>query len=446
MATHTIATGSAAKLFSLKANFFNDSFVPASPVSNYGFHNPIITYVNADGSIDVAWLDYAGAGSQSVAGLSTPHGINITHVNPDLSTGHTTATGLQSHKLLGFTRDTAGAYYIAYTADHSYKTANASDANNVSGNALRLAKSNTGSFMAKAWDTLIFGDQDNKTKGSKGNAGAAGSGVLAYDAVNQKLLLYVAHQMAWDDNAVRHQAGYVRYVDPATGKEIAPGGASAYMGTGWFYSHNFNQRLLMDNGTAYLLAHGDAYSRQLGFAAFNFSGYTKNDSPVFNKSYLTIDGAEGDNATNAQTGQLIKLANGNFAIAHTTAQGRAARDVRIVIAGGADGVTKSSAWLTSNANNVQAIMPKLESVGSNILVTYGLWNSSNRTNKVIEWRFALLDANLKVLSTSAAMAGIEFVTEAPLIRFVSGPNTGRVAWVSGNDAGSLSVNLVQTPQ
>ena len=440
-----IATGTSGKVFSLKANFFDDGFVPANPVSNYGFPNPIISYVNSDGSIDVAWLDYTGAGARSAGGLATPHAINITHVNPDLSTGSTTATGLLSHKLLGFTRDSAGSYYIAYTADHPFKNAIAGDANNVNGNELKLAKSDSASFTNRVWDTLVFGDQDNKADASKGNPGAAGGGVLAYDAVSQKLLLYVAHQMAWGVNGTRHQAGYLRYVDPANGKLVAPGGASNFMGTGWFYSHNFNQRLLIDKGTAYLLAHGDAFPRQLGFAAYTFASYAKNDTSLFDQPYLAIDGAEGDNATNAQTGQFIKLASGNFAVVHTTNQQRAARDVRIVLASGVDGSTKSSAWLTTNAVNVQAVTPKLEAVGDKILVTYGLWNSRDRTNKVIEWRFVLLDGDLKMVANYGAAGGVEFTADAPLIRFVGGPNAGKVGWVSGNDAGTLSVNVVQVP-
>lgn len=251
--------------------------------------------------------------------------------------------------------------------------------------------------------------------------------------------------MAWGVNGTRHQAGYLRYVDPVTGKLIAPGGASDFMGTGWLYSHNFNQRLLIDNGTAYLLAHGDAYARQLGFMAYSYAGYTKNDSALFDQSYLDNAGTEGDNATNAQTGQFIKLASGSFAMVHTTSQGRAARDVCIVLASGTDGTTRSSAWLTSNAANVEAITPKLEASGDNILVTYGLWNSRDRTNKTIEWHFTLLDANLKVLSTYTAASGVEFTADAPLLRFASGPNAGRIGWVSGNDAGTLSVNLIQTP-
>ena len=216
------------------------------------------------------------------------------------------------------------------------------------------------------------------------------------------------------------------------------------MGTGWLYSHNFNQRLLMDNGTAYLLAHGDAYARQLGFMAYSYAGYAKNDRPLFDQSYLAVDGAEGDNATNAQTGQFIKLANGTFAMVHTTSQARSARDVRIVVASGTDGTTKASAWLTANAAGVEAITPKLEAAGDNIVVTYGLWKSADRTNKVIEWHIVLLDANLKVLS-SYVPSGVEFTADAPLIRFAGGPHAGRIGWISGNDAGTISVNLISTP-
>lgn len=439
-----INPGNGGKLFSVKANFFDDGFVPANPVSNYGFPNPVITYTNLDGSVDVAWLDYAGTGGQNAGGLSTPHAINITHVNPDLKTSTTTATGILSYKLLGFTRDSFGAYYIAYNADHPFKNAVAGDVNNVNGNMLKVAKSTSASFATRAWDTLLFGDQDNHADGSKGNPGTAGGGVLAYDAVNQKLLIYVAHQMAWGLNGTRHQAGYLRYIDPVSGKLVAPGKASDFMGTAWLYSHNFNQRLLMDNGNAYLLAHGDAFPRQLGFMAYSYASYTKSDSALFNQSYLAIDGTEGDNATNAQTGQFIKLANGTFVIVHTTGQARAARDVRIVVASGTDGTTKTSAWLTTNAAGVQAITPKLEAVGDNILVTYGLWKSADRTNKVIEWHMVLLDANLNVVASNVP-TGVEFTADAPLIRFTGGPNAGRVGWISGNDAGTMNVNLVSTP-
>ena len=56
-------------------------------------------------------------------------------------------------------------------------------------------------------------------------------------------------------------------------------------GSGWFYSHDFNQRLVVDGGTYYTLAHGDAYSRRLGFAAFTKAKYLANDSTVFDQGY-----------------------------------------------------------------------------------------------------------------------------------------------------------------
>lgn len=119
--------------------------------------------------------------------------------------------------------------------------------------------------------------------------------------------------------------------------------------------------------------------------------------------------------------------------------------MQIVIASGVDDTTKASAWLTSNTGNMQAVMPKLEISGNNILVSYGLWDSTTRTNKTIAWHFATVDTSLNLLSASDPVAGIEFIADLPLMRFSSGPNAGQLAWVSGNGQGSLSVNVIQTP-
>jgi len=93
LSSYSIAVGSG-KAFSLAANFFDDRFVPAAPVSNYGFPSPITPVANADGSLDIAWLDYAGGGAlPSASGLAAPGAVYITHVNADLSAGATTNTG-----------------------------------------------------------------------------------------------------------------------------------------------------------------------------------------------------------------------------------------------------------------------------------------------------------------------------------------------------------------
>jgi hypothetical protein len=294
---------------------------------------------------------------------------------------------------------------------------------------------------------LVFGDQDNIKDGSKGNAGAAGSGVLGFDTTNQKLVLYVAHQMAWGDdgadNGTRHQAGYFGYFDPATGVQTKAGGSDPkHTGAGWFYSHNFDQRLLLDKGVAYTLAHGDAYERQLGFAAWTLDSYTKKNDTTFDKSYFTIAGDEGDNETDTETGQFIKLPDGRFVLVHTTAQGRSARDVRVVLADGTTGATSSEAWLTTNTGNVQATMPKVELLENFLFVTYGLWDSTKRTNKTIDWYWlALNPADLKPVGAAKAPAGVEFVKSAPLFRFTGGPHVGSVGWVSGNATHTLSVHV-----
>jgi len=443
---HPIAL-SAGKAFNIAEDFFDDGFIPPSPVANFGFQTPIIPVVHADGGLDVAWLDYTSAKGKPFA-LPSPGMIYITHIDPSLSTGTTVATGISSYRLLGFTLDPSGAYYLAYCADHPQKNMTDGDYNAVAGNELKLAKSTSPDFSRKAWDTLVFGDQDNNAVGSKGEPGAGGSGVLGFDAMNQKLVLYVAHQMTWSDDTTpnkiqRHQAGYFGYFDPATGMQSKPGGNNiSQTGAGWFYSHNFNQRLLIDEGVSYTLAHGDAFpGRQLGFSAWSLDSYTKKNNTTFDQSYFMIAGDEGDNKTDTETGQFIKLHDGRFVIVHTSAQGRSARDVRILLVNGTTGAMSADAWLTVNTANIQATLSKLEVLGDKLLVTYGLWDSSQRTNKKIDWYSQLVDLTLKPIGAAKVATGIEFSPSSPLFRFPGGSSTGSVGWVSGNAMHTLSVNL-----
>ncbi len=448
--SHPVCVTGSGKVFGLAANFFDDRFVPAAPVSNYGFPNPLIQYVNTDGSLDIAWLDYtAGGAVPSASGLAALAHVFITHVSADLSSSTTTDTGIQTYRLLGFTRDTAGNYYLAFNVDSTFKSGVSGNANNVNGNEFHVARSATASFASPVWNTTVFGNNDNTTKDSPGNPGEAGSGVLGFDAVNGYVVAYVSHLMAWDANGTRHQAGILRLLNASTGAVQTPTGLSNTWeaGSGWFYSHNFDQRLIVDNGTYYTLAHGDAYSRQLGFSAFTPTSYQNFTATVFDQSYWTIPGTEGDNTTNAQTGQFIKLANGSFAIAHTTSDTRTARDVRLVVANGNTaqnaGVTTNSIWLTANTGTTQAVTPKIAPLQSNFLVTWGTWDSSSRTNHIIKWYAQLVDQNLNPLNTPTALTGVEFVAGLPLFTFPAGPNQGAVGWVSGNANGSITVNVAQ---
>jgi hypothetical protein len=432
-----VAVDGKGTVFNVADDYFNDGFVPATPVANFGLHAQIITAARDDGSLDVAWLDYAN-GKGSPWNVKTPGAIYVTHVDPSLATATTTATGLMTYKLLGFARDDAGAFYFAYNKDHALKSTAQGNQNNLNGNELHVAKQTGGTTT---WDTLIFGNTDNNMDGTKGDPGGAASGVVGYDATNKKVVLYLGHSMMW--TPTRHQAGFLRLLDPAAGTVIQPAGNDViHFGSGWFYSHNFNQRLLIDNGDYYLLAHGDAYPRQLGLAKWTLKNYTGKNGSDFDQSYWTITGNEGDNNTNAQTGQFTRLKDGRFVMVHTTSQGRAARDVRVVLADGATGkaATDGAVWLTTNKAGVNATIAKVEQLGDAVLVTYAQWDTTKKHQ--LDWYVTLLDpASLAVVMPAKALTGVEFVDSAPLFRFKGGPNAGRVGWVSGNAAHTLSVHV-----
>jgi hypothetical protein len=423
-------------VFNVADDYFNDGFIPPTPVANFGCQSQITTVANDDGSLDVAWLDYANGKSAPWA-VNSPSMINITHIDAALGTATTTATGVTSYKLLGFAKDTSGAFYLAYNKDHPFKTNTAGDPNNINGNELRITKLNG---STAAWDTLVFGDQDQSVDATLGDPGGAASGVLGYDPTNKKLIIYLGHSMLW--TPTRHQAGFLRLLDPTSGAVIAPAGSDViHFGAGWWYSHNFNQRLIIDGGNYYVLAHGDAYSRTLGFARWSVSGYTGKNDTDFNASYWDISGNEGDNNTNAQTGQFTRMSDGRFLMVHTTSQGRSARDVRLVFADGSSGTadTAHEVWLTSNTGTVQATMPKVELIGSYVLVTYALWDSTK--GHQLNWYAVVLDSTLKTIVAAKAIAGVEFVDSAPLFRIKGGPNAGDIGWVSGNASHTLSVHV-----
>jgi hypothetical protein len=439
VANHDFAVDGKGTVFNVADDYFNDGFIPPTPVANFGIHSQITVAAHADGSLDVAWLDYAGGKSAPWA-VPAPAMINVTHVDAALATATTTATGVTSYKLLGFAEDAAGAIYLAYNKDHPFKTSTPGDPNNINGNELHVVKLAKG---ATAWDTLVFGDKDQSVDATLGDPGGAASGVLAFDPTNQKVAIYLGHSMLW--TPTRHQAGFFRLLDPATGAVLPPAGSDViHFGAGWWYSHNFNQRLIVDGGDYYILGHGDAFPRQLGLSKWTLKNYTGKNDVDFDEGYWAIAGSEGDNDTNAQTGQFVRVTDGRFLMVHTTSDGRGARDVRVVYADGTTGKADlaGAAWLTTNQGTVNATMPKLERLGDDVLVTYALWDSAKKHE--LDWYATVLDASLKTVVAPAAIAGVEFVDSAPLLRIAGGPNAGAVAWVSGNAAHTLSVH-VATP-
>jgi hypothetical protein len=195
---------------------------------------------------------------------------------------------------------------------------------------------------------------------------------------------------------------------------------------------------MIDGGNYYVLAHGDAFPRSLGFARWSLSGYTGSNGTDFDESYWDISGGVGDNNTNAQTGQFARLSDGRFAIVHTSSEGRSARDVRVVIADGSNGTPNGSAWLSNNPGGTHATMSKVESLGEYLLVSYALWPGSGHQ---LTWYAALLDSDLNIVVAPSVIQGVEFIDSAPLFVFPGGPNAGKVGWVSGNASHTLTVGV-----
>ena len=402
------------------------------PLSNTGFPSPVIPHVNEDGSLDIAWLDYAN-GQGDPSAVSQPAPIFITRVNASLDQATTVATGVDSYSLLGFCKDVSGSSYVAFNQDHSFKAIADGDRNNVNGNVLGVSK-------LGSWQVTLFGTDDNNTLWSKGAPGGAASSVLGHDSTNNRLVLYLGHNMLWDDG-VRHQAGYLRLLDPDSGAAVAPAEEDPKFGPNRWYSHNFNQRLVIADGKYYVLAHGDSFPRGLGFARWSPDGYLSGSgNPDFNAIYWDVSGEVGDNNTQAETGQLARLADGQFAIVHTTSQGRTARDVRIALASPSDGSTQASAWLTENTANRHATMVKVGVIQEHILVTYAIWPGEGHE---LELYAMVLDQELKPVVPATPIADAEFIPSAPLIQFPAGPHAGQLGWVSGNDAHSLTVTVVK---
>lgn len=432
--THDLDVQGLGSVFNVQDNYFRDFFIPPTPVANFGLHSQIVAHQNDDGSLDVAWLDYT-TGDEEPWALPSPGMIYLTHIDAALSTATTAASGISSYKLLGFAKDATGASYLAYNADHALKTDAEDDENNTNGNELHVAKLD--GQGGSTWDTLLFGDQDNNADETKGDPAGAASSILGYDAMHDVLVLYLGHSMMW--TPTRHQAGYFRLLNPASGEVLPPAGDDIiHFGSGWFYSHNFNQRLIIDGGDYYVLAHGDAYARQLGFARWSFDGYTNDNATDFDEPYWAIAGAEGDNNTNAQTGQFVKLNDGRFVIAHTTSEGRNARDLRLVVADGGNGTADmaGAVWLTENPAGTHATMAKVALLGDYVLVTYAAWTEDSHD---LTWYSAILDSTLATVVAPAELPGVQFVDSAPLLRFAAGPNAGSVGWVSGNAAHTLTV-------
>ncbi len=313
-------------------------------LSAYG-HAPLVSVMaGARGACDVAWYDRAArtirilqcdangrkAGECSPAFIQEAGGL------------------LGAAKLPG-----AGCYVVAYSKD------------NASGDkAFELWIARFDKNGKRLFDTRIFGDKSSQELWSKGGPGGAGSGRVAYNPVTDRIGFYCSHSMKWPDG-VRHQGGYMGFLKP-DGSQVMQSGDKP-LGDGWYFSHNFDQRLIVANGAFYALAQGDAYPRALGFSKWADGG---GKSLLLSQTYHTIPGNTGDNTTHCQTGGLVLLPDKkSFAVLFATSNDRPSHDVGLKILDD-NGKCQRETWLTAYGPDRYAAFPRLARYGDDILV---LW-------------------------------------------------------------------------
>ncbi|HLK38826.1 MAG TPA: hypothetical protein VKU41_18825 [Polyangiaceae bacterium] len=123
---------------------------------------------------------------------------------------------------------------------------------------------------------------DDMTKGNPAR------GRLGYLGTTDELVAYFGHMQMLQ--GVRHQGGYLA--------KLSPSGTQTVL-SGWFGSHNLDQRLVVDGSRASVLGLGDAYP--VGFF-FSFI-----DMPNTNVIYTVAADGEGD--ANGQVGGMFPLSD-----------------------------------------------------------------------------------------------------------------------------------------
>jgi hypothetical protein len=313
--------------------------------------------------------------------------------------------------LLGFSRVPGKDLYVA---GHSK--------DNASGN--RNCEYWVGGFNGQGkqlFDTLIFGEKSSEELHSKGYPGQAGSARIIYNESAGNFGVYVSHTMKWPDN-VRHQAGYFSLLTPA-GKNSTI--------NGWYVSHNFDQRLVVNQGDYYMLAHGDAYPRALVFSKWSGSG-----KKVFELNYHTIPGTHGDNETHCQTGGLLVMDKKGSAVVFASANERKSHDVCVVQID-ATGKEVRSKWLTEYPAGTKGSFPRIASFGKKLLLV--AWEEFSSEGSAMQ--YAILDESLEVVQKQSSDPSAHVSSCYDLVNL----SNGSVVWATPGTGDSLRVCRIDLP-
>jgi hypothetical protein len=379
--------------------------------SAYGQIPSIDFRTNIDNTIDVLWVESNGV--KHLSRISLEDGMLVEEIPIPNRVG----TG----RFLGFEKLSENRFIIGYATENSFGQEDTE--------AWYTGFDKTGKEL---FSTRIWGDIDKRKVFSKGDPGAASSALIRYNSSDNIILLYLGHDMRWDDN-VRHQGGWIGFLDGTTGKILMNGDEP--LGNQWYFSHNFDQRgMLSSEGKFYTLAHGDAYPRALGIQRWS---HTTGLEAELN--YYEIKGQEGDNVTNTHTGDFVELADGKIAIVYSTEIKRKQRDLRVAIIGGMNGdepTLLSENWVTENDNEFVGWGSKIIQYGNNLLVGWNTFQDNEPTGT----SFALLNSDGKVI---APIERLNTMVLSPSQSFQKTKDGKNIVFIS-SAGNSLTIHMIVT--
>jgi hypothetical protein len=244
---------------------------------------------------------------------------------------------------------------------------------------------------------------------------------VIYNEATGTVGYYIAHQQRWPDG-VRHQGGYIG--------SLLPNGTNITRADGWFFSHNFDQRLISSGSSFYALAHGDAYPRALGLSRWNIAGGVL--SKQFDVQYYKIPGMSGNNRTDCLTGGVIELNEGkHLGVVFASSNDRKGQDVSVTLID-AKGVQLTSKWLTNYKEGQKATFPRIAKYEQHMLVA---WEET--LNSSTQMRMMLMSPDLSQVFIDKTYAHIELPTTYDLVNLTD----GSIAWVIPQN-GKLLVNRI----
>lgn len=398
-----------------------------NPESPYGMPAKIDFLVNEDGkTIDILWTEANNKRHLTRVSLETKEIIEEITIPEIANTG----------RFLGIESIGVDKYIVGYSKDNAFVKSDKDI--NKDAEAWFTAFEKSGNIL---YSTRIFGEKDLNELWSKGRPSQAGSSVIKYSKKDDVIALYLSHTMRWDDN-VRHQAGWMGFLNAKTGKIITKKNKKdedEIIGNTWCFSHNFDQRcILASNGNFYTLAHGDAFPRALGIHSWTHTSGQKS-----RLNYYEIkNGKHGANTTLTNTGDLVELSDGNVAIAFSTKDGRDQRDLKVSIITGMKGEkpnTIKETWITKNSASYVGWGSKIAKYGNDILVAWNSYDKNTKPTKGMGTSFMLLDTTGEIIST---VETLEETILQPTQSIKTSKDGRTLIFVSATTEGKLQINRI----